>query len=228
MDTIKPFTLALIGSITATISIIHIGFCIPVPESVVSLQPSDVAVSVTRFLIPVNEYPGLMLRFLTADGFLILGGILLYLGFYTLIAEKSRLIAGVGLGVGLFTIVLDSTENAFLISYARQSLNGTPVNTPALPLLFVLANLKMMGSYAGFLIFGLAWPRACTLDRTISSMMILYTITGVFSIMFSWLILPRGIFLLLCILLFIWYFASKLHKSESNSFSAPLLKNLKE
>jgi hypothetical protein len=209
MEKRKIFQLALIGSITAVLSILYMGFGIPVPESVVSLQPSDLAVSAEQFLIPINQYPELMLRFMTADSFLILGGILLYLGLYTVVSEKSRPIAAVGLGIGLLTILLDSSENAFLISYAQQAINGTAVTNPALPLLFVIANLKMAGSYAGFLIFGLAWPREGKLDWTLSTVMILYTVTGVLSIVLSELILLRGIFLLLSMLLFCWYFVVK-------------------
>jgi hypothetical protein len=203
----KVFRLALMGSITAVFSILFVGFGIPTPESVVSLQPSDVAVSAAKFLIPVNEYPGLMLRFLTADTFLVLGGILLYLGMYTVVTEKSRLIAGLGLGIGLLTIMLDSLENAFLISYAQQSINGTSVTNPALPLLFVIANMKKMGSYAGFLVFGLAWPRQSILGWALSAVMILYTATGVFSIIIPELILPRGILFLSSMMLFTLYFA---------------------
>jgi hypothetical protein len=209
MDKKKNLTLALIGSLTAVISILYLGFGIPAPESVASLQPTDVAVSVDKFLIPINEYPGLMLRFMTADSFLILGGILLYLGMYTVVSEKKRLIAAIGLGIGLLTIILDSSENAFLISYAQQSKNGFAVTNPALPLLFVIANLKMAGSYAGFLIFVMAWPRASKLEWILSTVMILYTVTGVLSIVLSELILLRGIFLLLSMLLFCWYFVVK-------------------
>ena len=219
MEKRKIFRLALIGSITTTLSILYIGFGIPVPESVVSLQPSDMAVSAEQFLIPINEYPVLMLRFLMADEFLILGGLLLYLGFYTLIVEKSRLISAVGLGIGLFTVLLDISENAFLISYAQQSTNGTPVSDPALPLLYVITNLKMMGSYAGFLIFGLAWPRGTKLDLGISGMMILYTITGLLCLLIPRLSLMRGIFLLLSMTGFIWYFAKQLHTSKIVSAS---------
>jgi hypothetical protein len=196
MDKRKIFTLSLIGSITAAISILYLGLGIPLPDSVISLQPSDAAVPAAKFLIPINEYPGLMLRFMTADSFLILGGILLYLGMYTVVSEKSRLIAAAGLGIGLLTILLDSSENAFLISYAQQSNNGFAVTNPAVPLLFVIANLKMVGSYAGFLIFGLAWPRQSKLEWTLSSVMILYTVTGVLSIVLSELILLIGIIIM--------------------------------
>jgi hypothetical protein len=217
MEKMKVFRLALIGSMTAVLSILFLGFGIPMPESVVSLQPSDVAVSAARFLIPVNEYPGLMLRFLTADSFLVLGGILLYLGMYNVVSEKSRFIASVGLGIGLFTILMDGLENAFLISYAQQSINGTAVTDPALPLLFIIANMKMMGSYSGFLVFGLAWPRQSTSDWALSAVMILYTATGVFSIIISKLIVPRGIFLLLSMLLFTWYFAKHVWKKPQEN-----------
>ncbi|MGD9202401.1 MAG: hypothetical protein PVI26_12615, partial [Chitinispirillia bacterium] len=90
-----------LGSITAALSILYLGFGIPLPQSVVSMQPSDVAVSAAKFLIPITEYPELMLRFMTADSILILSGFLLYFGLYTVVPEKSGLIAAVGFGVGL-------------------------------------------------------------------------------------------------------------------------------
>jgi hypothetical protein len=206
MEKRKVFRMALIGSITAAISILYMGFGLPAPESVVSLQPSDVAVSAAKFLIPVNEYPGLMLRFLTADSFLILGGILLYLGMFTVVSEKSRLVAAMGLGIGSFAILMDSTENAFLITYAQQSINSVTVTAPALPLLYVIANLKVTGSYAGFFVFGLAWPRESKLDWALSGVMILYTLTGILILVIPEFTLPRGIFLLLSMLLLIWHF----------------------
>jgi hypothetical protein len=109
----------------------------------------------------------------------------------------------------LFTILLDSTENAFLISYAQKSINGSAVTNPALPLLYVIANLKCTGSYAGFLVFGLAWPKESKFDWVLSAVMILYPVSGVLSIILPGLISLRGIFLLLSMLLFCWYFAVK-------------------
>jgi hypothetical protein len=209
------YTLAFIGSIAALLSILYMGFGISVPESIYSLQPTDAAMPASNFLKPINEVPELMLRFLTADSFLIFGGILLYFGMYITVSEKTRFVAAIGLGIGIFTILLDATEKAFLISYAQQSINRAAVADPALPLLFVIANLKVTGSYAGFLVFGLAWMRKSKLDWTLSSVMILYSVTGVMSLIIPGLKLPRSIFLLLCMILFSWYFASKLKKTTN-------------
>lgn len=206
MENRTIFIPAFIGSIAALLSILYMGFGIPAPESIYSLQPTDMAMPLADFLRPINEVPDLMMRFFTVDSFLILSGIFVYLGLFNIVSKRSRLIAGTGLGIGLFTILLDGTENAFLISCAQQSLNNADIATPALPLLYGIANLKMTGSFAGFLVFGMAWPRETRLDWTISILMILYAVTGVLSLAAQGLILFRGILLLLCFVLFVWYF----------------------
>ena len=216
MEKKKIFILAFIASLAALLSIVYIGFGIPVPDSIVSLQPTDTALPVVEFLKPINEAPELMLRFFTADSFLILSGILLYLGMYSIVAERSRLVAGVGLGIGLLTILLDCSENAFFISYAQQSIRGVHL-APALSLIYIIAHLKAMGSYGGFLIFGLAWPRETKLDWTLSSLMVLYSITGVLSLVIPGVLFVRGIILLFCMAFFAFYFAMCLRTTKKHS-----------
>ena len=206
MEKRTHFNLAFIGSSAALLSILYIVFGIPVPESIYSLQPSDMAMPEADFLKPVIEAPELMIRFFTADSFLILGGIFVYMGMFAVVTERSRLIAGTGLGIGLITILLDLTENAFLISYAQQSVNGAAVTAPALPLLYVIANLKMTGSFAGFLVFGLSWPRRGIIEWMLSSLMILYAVIGVLSLASPGFTLFRGILFLLCFVFFVYYF----------------------
>lgn len=206
MEKKNVFRIAFIATLVALICFLIMGFGIPKTASIASLQPSDIAVQESEFVRPTNEVPALVLRFFAAGSLFVLCGILLYLGMYTAVVERNRLFACVGLGVGLVTVLQDATENAFFINYAMLSLNGVPLTEPALPLIYILANLKIMGSYAGFFIFGFACPRDSKLGWVLSSLMLLYPLSGVLGIAITNLRLLPGVILLLCLPLFAWYF----------------------
>ena len=207
MERKNTFQAAFLAALVAFGSTLVMGFGVPTPESVASLQPSQPSGPVTEFERPTNEYPELVLRFFAADSLFVLSYTLVFVGLYTVVVAQSRTFAWVGLGAGILAALLDATENAFFITYALLALNGVPLAEPALPLIYIVANLKWMGAYAAFYAFGLAWPRESKPDWILSGFMLLFPLAGVlFGVAFPDLERLRGVFLLLGMPLFAWYF----------------------
>jgi len=176
------FTAALIAAIVGFFSALYLGFGVPVPEKGVSLQPTLPMGSVTSFAKAVNEYPHLVLRFLTADSFFIIAYLMVFIGLFTAVVNRSRVFAFLGLGAGIATGFLDAVENSFYITYAFESLHGVQLTDPALPLIYIITNLKWMGAFIAFTAFVLVWPRKGWLGKLISAVMFLFVAVGVFGI----------------------------------------------
>lgn len=161
----------------------------------------------SEFVCPTNEYPELVLRFFAADSLFVLSYTLVFVGLHTVVLGRSCTFAWIGLGAGILAALLDATENAFFIVYALLARNGVPLTEPALPLIYVVANLKWMGAFAAFYAFGLVWPRDSKLEWILSGLMLLFPLAGVLSgVAFPDLERLRGVFLLLGMPLFAWYF----------------------
>lgn len=91
-------------------------------------------------------------------------------------------------------------------------LKNVPLIEPALPLIYIIANLKWMGVFAAFLVFGLVWPRDEWLGWVVSSLMFLLVLIGVLGIYFPSLVQICALFLLPGMLLFAWYFWKQTRK----------------
>ena len=206
MERKTVFQAAAWAALVASICVLVMGFGVPVPEPGMSLQPSQPSGPVSEFVRPTNEYPGLVLRFFAADSLFVLSYTIVFVGLYAVAVSQSRALAGIGLGAGILTALLDATENAFFITYALSALSGVPLTEPALPLIYIIANLKWMGAFAAFYVFGLAWPRDAILAWVLSGLMLLFPLVGVLGITLPGLVMPRGLFFLLGMPLFAVFF----------------------
>lgn len=174
--------------------------------------PSDVQVQpafpvpLEQFVRATNEYPDTALGFFGADSLFVLSYIMVFVGLYAATVERAHPFALVGLGVGLFTALMDATENAFFITYSLGAKNGILLTNPDVPLIYILANLKWMGAFATLYAFGLVFPRRGWLSWLISGLMLLFPIVGVLGIANPSLIVVRGLFFLIGMPLFAIYF----------------------
>jgi hypothetical protein len=196
------FQAAAIAAMVAFCCTLVMGFGARPPQGAPGLQPTHPTGPPSDFTRPFNEYPERVLVFFTADSLFVLSYTMAFAGLYTVVAGRSRLLASIALGAGLLGALLDATENAFLITYALQALNGTSLTEPALPTIYVLANLKWMAGFCAFYGFGLAWPREGWLGWTLSLLMLLFPLVGVLAILLPVLVDIRGLFLLLGMPLF--------------------------
>jgi hypothetical protein len=205
MDKKLVLQAAAIAAVVAFIAVLAqaaAGFSLP-PG--VQVQPAF-PVPLEQFVRASNEYPDTALGFFGADSLFVLSYLLVFVGLYAVTSERARPFALVGLGAGIFTALMDATENAFFITYALGAKNGIPLTTPDLPLVYILANLKWMGAFATLYAFGLAFPRRGWLSWLISGLMLLFPLIGVVGISNPSLILARGLFFLIGMPLFAIYF----------------------
>ena len=212
MDRKTIFTAALIAAIVGFFSALYLGFGVPVPEKGVSLQPTLPVGSVSDFATATNEYPHLVIRFLTADSFFVIAYLMVFVGLFAAVVDRSRIFAFFGLGAGITTGILDAVENSFYLTYAFESLHGVQLTDPALPLIYILTNLKWMGAFAAFTAFALVWPRKNFLGWLISAVMFLFVAVGVFGIAMPVLVDYRGLFFFVGMFLFGLYFRQRLNK----------------
>jgi hypothetical protein len=196
----------LVGALSAFVSTLIMGFGVSVPESGIDLQPSLAYGPVDQFVYPINQFPGAALRFYAADSMFVLSYLMVFAALYQTTSFRSRLFAGIGLGAGILTALFDAGENALLISYASSALNGVPLTEPALPLIYVLANLKWTAAFAAMYAFGLVWPRQDRLGWILTGLMLLFPIIGVLGLISADLVPVRGLFFLLGMPLFAWHF----------------------
>ena len=182
------------------------GFCLLLAEPGINLQPSRPIGTVTDFMRPIIKYPKLVLQFFTADSLFVLSYLVVFVGLFTVVVGRSKTFACIGLGAGILAALLDAIENSFFITYALMSLNDVPLPDPALPLIYIVANLKWMGAFAAFFAIGLVWPRDNWLGKIVSGLMLLFVLVGVLSIIFPSLVNVSLSVLLLGMPLFAWYF----------------------
>jgi hypothetical protein len=161
---------------------------------------------VSEFVRSINEHPELTLRFFAADSLFVLSYLMLFVGLYATVAGRSRALAGVGLAAGALAALFDAAENAYFITYARLAANDVFLTDPALPLIYLLANLKWMAAFAALYAFGLAWPRENWLGWALSGLMLLFPLVGILGVASSDLVVLRGLFFLVGLVLFAWHF----------------------
>ena len=205
MDKKQVLQAATIASVVAFIAVIAqaaAGFSLP---QGVQVQPAF-PVPLEQFVRASNEFPDTALGFFGADSLFVLSYVLAFVGLYVVTAERARPFALVGLGLGIFTALMDASENAFFITYALGAKNGIPLTNPDVPLIYILANLKWMGSFATLYAFGLVLPRDGWLSWLISALMLVFPVVGVLGIANPSLIVVRGLFFLVGMPLFAAYF----------------------
>jgi hypothetical protein len=212
MDRNIAYKAALVAAIAGFFSALYMGFGVSLPVKGVSIQPTLPVASDAGFLRASNEFPHLALRFFTADTFFIISYLLVFLGLFFAVADRVRAFAWMGLGAGILTGVLDSLENSFYITYAFQSLRGIHLTDPALPLIYILTNLKWMGAFVAFAAFALVWPRKGLLGWLISAVMFLFVLIGVLGLVMPVLIGYRGLFFFVGMFLFALFFWRQLRK----------------
>lgn len=205
MDKKLQFQAAAVAAVSALVAVIlQVAAGLSLPQGV-QIQPGF-PVPLDQFVRASNDYPDIALGFFGADSLFVLSYLLVFVGVYTLTAERARPFALVGLGAGIFTAFLDAAENAFFITYALGAKNGIPLLSPDLPLIYILTNLKWMGAFATLYAFGLVFPRSGWLSWLISALMLIFPIVGVLGIANPSLIVVRGLFFLIGMPLFALYF----------------------
>ena len=205
METKKVFYISFAAALIAFVCALFMGYCLLTGPKI-NLQPSHPIGTVPDFMRPIIEYPKLVLRFFTADSLFVLSYLVVFVGLFTVVIGRARTFAYIGLGAGILAALLDAIENSLFITYAWVVLKNVPLTEPALPLIYIIANLKWMGAFAAFLVFGLVWPRDEWLGWVVSSLMLLLVLIGVLGIYFPGLVRICASLLPLGMLLFAWYF----------------------
>lgn len=206
MDKKRVMQAGMVGAVAAFVAVLLMGFGVTVPETGIDLQPSTSFGTVADFVYPINQYPDLALRFFAADSLFVLSYLMVFAGLHQVTNSRSTLFAGIGLGAGILAALFDAGENAFFIAYASSALNGVLLTEPALPLIYILANLKWMAAFAALYAFGLVWPREEKLGWVLTGLMLLFPIIGVLGVAWAELVPLRGLFFLLGMPLFAWHF----------------------
>lgn len=206
MDRRALFQAAAVAALLAFVAVIlQVIAATSIPAGV-QIQPGSAPLPRDEFMRASREHPGSALGFFGADSLFILSYLLVFAGLYAVTAGRARPFALIGLGAGILTALLDASENTFLIVYAQEARNGLPLSDPALPLIYILTNLKWMASFATLAAFGAAFPRGTWLERLLVAAMLAYTLMGVLGIANDSLLLARGVFFLVGMPLFAWYF----------------------
>jgi hypothetical protein len=176
------------------------------PEPGLRLQPSPPVGPPGDFARATNDYPAQVLLFFASDSLFVLSYLLVFVGLYAATVARAAPLAWVGLGAGVLTALLDAAENAFFITYALDALRGVALAEPALPLIYVLTNLKWMAAFATLYAFGLALPRTGRLAWLLVGLMLLFPLVGVLGVAWPALVAVRGLFFLIGMPLFAVYF----------------------
>ncbi len=205
MDKKVIFQAAALAAVVAFIAVIFQAIAgTSLPDGIVA-QPG-IPVPVEEFVRASNEYPDTALGFFGADSLFVLSYLLVFIGLYSLIGETARPFAVIGLSAGVLTAILDATENAFFITYALGAKAGLPLTNPDLPILYIITNLKWMAAFATLYTFGVVFPRRNWLDWMLIGLMLLFPLVGVLGVANPGLILVRGLFFLIGMPLFAFYF----------------------
>jgi hypothetical protein len=200
---------AAIAAVVAFCCTLIMGFGPKPPKGKPGLQPTHPTGPADDFMYASQEHADKALIFFAADSLFVLSYSIAFLGMYAVAATRSRALAGFGLGAGLLAGALDAIENAFLITYALLAKACAPLPEPALPLIYILANLKWMAAFATFYAFGLVWPRGHWRGWLIAAIMLAFPIVGLLALLFPVLAEIRGAFLLVGMPVFAWDFFAR-------------------
>jgi hypothetical protein len=190
----------------------------------VQLQPS-IPVPVDEFLRGSREFSRQSLMFFASDSVFVMGYLLVFTGLYVVTAERAMPFAKMALGLGIATGVFDTLENTVFITYSLGANEGFPLDSAALPLIFIVTNLKWIAAFGTLLTFGLIFPRRDMFTWVISALMVVFTVVGVAGIALPDLIAWRGLFFLVGMPLFAWFFWQG---SKKTGINEGVSKELKE
>lgn len=211
MDKAVIFRAAAAGAILAFIGVIAqatAGASLPIESPA---QPG-IPMPIDQFVWAGSNRPETTLGFFGADSVFVLGYLMVFVGLYCATREQARPFALLGLGAGVFTALMDSTENGAFILLGQAAKNGYPLPfqagdiPPGELALLMLTHLKWMGAFATLLAFGLVFPRRTRTEWVIAGLMLLFPVVGVMGIANTGLIAVRGLFFLMGMPLFAWYF----------------------
>lgn len=212
MEQKTTYQAAFALSLVAFACVLVMGFGTPIPEEGLQLQPSMATGPISDFVRATNNYPQLALRFFATDSLFVLSYLIVFVGLYMTTKPIAPALATLGLSSGIATAVLDATENSFFIIYATLSLNGVPLENPTLPLIYVLANLKWMASFATLMAFGLVWPSNTPLNILMKVLMLGTPLLGILGVLNPDLVALRGLTFLVGMPVFAIYFWQQLQK----------------
>lgn len=208
---------AMFGAILAFIAIIF--QLISVGQFVSPATPQPYGLSAETVTSGLQDFTESSLLFFAADTLFPLTYLLVFLGLFTATKQRAFAFALMALILGVLTCLIDSAENAMFISLALMDWNGTALPQVDVWLLGLVTTLKWTLAFGTLLFFGLIFPRQTLLEWIITILMILFALFGVLSIAQPALIPFRGLFFLIGMPLFAWYFwtsaAHNLHTSES-------------
>lgn len=171
----------------------------------VNLQPGSIPVSDAEFVQGINNYTDASALFFAGDSIFILSYLMVFAGLYSITVEDARPFATIGLGAGILTAALDASENAFLITLVLAAKNGIPASD-SVPAVYLLTNLKWMAAFATLFAYGLVFPRRTLAEWALVALMLAFPLVGVLGIVAQGLIAARGLFFLVGMPLFAWYF----------------------
>jgi hypothetical protein len=219
MDLRLLFRSAAVAALAAFVCVLVMGFGAVAPEGV-QLQPSYPPAPAEEFARASNEVPEVALRYFAADSLFVLSYLMVFAGLYGLTAGRARPLAVVGLAAGGLAAFFDTAENAFFISYAMLAQSGAPLVEPDVPLVFILANLKWAAAFATLYAFGLAFPRGDGLGWAISALMLLFPVVGTLGVALPELAALRGLFFLIGMPLFAFYFWRQAGRAAGGDMAA--------
>ncbi len=183
-----------------------------VPSGIL-LQPF--AIEEVAFLDIIELYPQQTLLFFAGDTLFPLSYALVFVGLAVVASQESKAFAWVGLGMGLLTALADVTENAFFITYATMATNSATFD-PQITTVYLLTMLKWTFAFGTLYAFALSFPRQSNFEKVIALLMIIFPIFGVVTVALPDLIVWRGLFLLVGMILFAVYFG-QLTRQTTNS-----------
>ena len=112
-----------------------------------AIQPSNPVFSMSDFLHLVEQEPKTVLTFFAADSLFVLSYIVVFVGLYGMVKERSAVMAGIALIAGLIAALLDATENGFFITAVLSTPDETIIDQ-GLNLMYIAAHMKWQASFA--------------------------------------------------------------------------------
>lgn len=147
-------------------------------ESLLFFQPSEKPSTVESFIAPTNEHPDAAVLHFVLDTAFVISFTLVFVGLYVLTRERAPEFSAFALGAGIFTGLADAVENGLYWVYAMRATAGEPLTDPALELLSLLTNLKVVGFFTTYLTFALVFPRRDRLERITTLILLLPPTVG--------------------------------------------------
>lgn len=221
MNDRRVYQSATVASVLALVAIVVQLIATNSVPSEVLLQPF--ALDDVTFVDNIELYPQETLLFFAGDTLFPLSYALVFVGLFVVTSQESKAFALVGLGMGLLTALADVTENAFFITYATMATNEATFE-PQITTVYLLTTLKWTFAFGTLYAFALSFPRHSILEKLITILMLIFPIFGVITVALPDLIVWRGLFLLIGMILFAVYFG-QLTRQTTSQFQHKLERN---